>query len=321
MKKILLSASLIITTASFAQTAFWTESFGSGCNRGQLANNFATTNGPWTVASTGTNDTYANQWYVSATASGEGAQNCSDNCFFNSIATNQSLHVSNVNIVIPNFVSVGADTGSSYFSGGLCGFGVCALTDRRAESPSINTVNRNNVGISFMYYENGDGANDDATLWYSPDGGITWSQIDALAKISASCAGMSGLWTEFSMALPPSASNNPNIKIGFRWVNNDDGTGTDPSFAVDDVTILENFPLAVPSNSLSAINLVQQQNSVVVYAPTNAWQVNSVVDVAGREIQVNIVGNEIVFAQPAGMYFIRMEMNGEESVHRVIFAN
>ncbi|MFM2190187.1 MAG: hypothetical protein RL491_573, partial [Bacteroidota bacterium] len=28
-----------------------------------------------------------------------------------------------------------------------------------------------------------------------------------------------------------------NIKIGFRWVNNDDGIGTDPSFAVDDITL------------------------------------------------------------------------------------
>jgi hypothetical protein len=44
------------------------------------------------------------------------------------------------------------------------------------------------------------------------------------------------------------------------------------------------------------------------------------VDVTGREIQVSTSSNEIYFNEPAGVYFIRMEMNGEESVHRVLFA-
>jgi PKD repeat protein len=34
-----------------------------------------------------------------------------------------------------------------------------------------------------------------------------------------------------------SADNNPNVKIGFNWTNNDDGIGTDPSFAVDNITL------------------------------------------------------------------------------------
>jgi len=37
--------------------------------------------------------------------------------------------------------------------------------------------------------------------------------------------------------LPASANNNPNVKIGFRWINNDDGDATDPSFAVDDIVL------------------------------------------------------------------------------------
>ncbi|MFT5184013.1 MAG: hypothetical protein ACI84C_001141 [Flavobacteriales bacterium] len=46
------------------------------------------------------------------------------------------------------------------------------------------------------------------------------------------------MWTEYSIALPASANENANIKLGFRWVNNDDGVGTDPSFAVDDITVV-----------------------------------------------------------------------------------
>lgn len=316
MKKLLLSATLIITTASFAQSAFWVENFGQGCNRGTAANGFSTINGSWSEASTGTNDAYADGWFVSATASGAGAQNCSDNCTTNSTVTDRSLHVGNAAVAAAN---IGSDSGSTYITGSLCGFGICATTNKRIESPSINTVNRDSVGISFAYYEGGEFMGDEATLWYSPDNGVTWQMIDQLAKISASCAAPSGLWTEFSMLLPASASNNPGIKIAFEWVNDNDGVGSDPSFAVDDVTLLEDFPTAIAPVNTSSISMVTNENSVSVNAATNNWKVLSVVDVTGREIQVSTSGNEILFDTPAGMYFIRMEMNGEESVHKVLF--
>jgi gliding motility-associated-like protein len=51
------------------------------------------------------------------------------------------------------------------------------------------------------------------------------------------CPSGQGEWATFSIALPASANNNPNVRIGFRWVNNDDGTGADPSFAVDNITL------------------------------------------------------------------------------------
>jgi len=317
MKKLLLSATLIITTSTFAQTSFWVESFGMGCTPGMAANTYSGTNGPWTQTTTGTNDSYADGWFVSARASGTGAQNCSDNCSALPV-TDRSLHVGNAAIPLVGF---GADTGSTYLTGTFCSSGICSATHKRIESPSVNTVGRDSVGISFVYYEGGELNGDEATLWYSGDNGLTWTQIDQLAKISNSCAAPSGLWTEFSMLLPASASNNAvGIKIGFEWVNDNDGIGTDPSFAVDDITLLQNFPMAVATANLSAISLVTNESSVTVNANGINWKVLSVVDVTGREIQVTTSGNEILFDAPAGMYFIRMEMNGEESVHRVLFA-
>ncbi|MCX7697537.1 MAG: hypothetical protein N2Z72_07600, partial [Bacteroidales bacterium] len=56
----------------FSQLVFWSEGFGTGCNQGQLANGFTSSNGTWTVTNTGTNGNYANQWYVSATENGQG---------------------------------------------------------------------------------------------------------------------------------------------------------------------------------------------------------------------------------------------------------
>lgn len=317
MKKLLLSGSLIIATATFAQTSFWTENFFTGCTRGTVANGFTTINGTWSETSTGTNDTYADGWYVSATASGTGAQNCSDNCNVSSV-NDRSLHVGNAAVPLAN---VGADTGSTYLTGTFCQFGVCSNTNKRIESPTINTANRDSVGISFLYYEGGELGGDEATLWYSPDAGLTWMQVDQLAKISNSCAAPSGLWTEFSMLLPASASNNAvGIKFAFNWTNDNDAVGTDPSFAVDDITLLEDFPTAIAPANMAAISFATNESSVTVNAAGNTWKVLSVVDVTGREIQTTTSGNEILFDTPVGMYFIRMEVNGEELTHKVLFA-
>jgi hypothetical protein len=317
-KHLLLSASLFIACAASAQTAFWADNFGSGCDRGMDANTYSGTMGPWTEASSGTNDTHADLWFVSATASGTGAQNCSDNCIVNTVQ-NRTLHIGNAAVMIPNTINIGEDTGSTYLTGAFCGFGICNTTNKRIESPVINCVGRTSIGVSFLYYEGGEFMGDEATLVYSPDGGVTWTQIDQLAKISASCTVPGGLWTEFSVALPASADNNANVKIGFNWTNDNDGVGTDPSFAVDDVTILENFPLAITPLASQQVSLVTEGNGVTVNAQSNTWELVSVVDVTGREIATTISGNQILFTEPNGMYFITISVNGEERIYKVMF--
>ncbi|MCZ2141517.1 MAG: hypothetical protein LC096_09040, partial [Bacteroidia bacterium] len=66
--------------------------------------------------------------------------------------------------------------------------------------------------------------------------------------------GFQGLWTSYTIQLPPSANNNPNVKIGFGWVNNDDGLGTDPSFAVDDITLSTSPAGGLTTDPLAILN-------------------------------------------------------------------
>ncbi|MDQ3047391.1 MAG: hypothetical protein M3R27_07570, partial [Bacteroidota bacterium] len=82
MKKQLLSISILLcaTVLSTAQTVFWTEGFSTGCNQGVVANGFSGANGAWTSASTGTNDPYANIFFVSATEAYTGIGGCGDGC-------------------------------------------------------------------------------------------------------------------------------------------------------------------------------------------------------------------------------------------------
>ncbi|MCF8423072.1 MAG: gliding motility-associated C-terminal domain-containing protein [Bacteroidia bacterium] len=232
------SISAVITATTHAgcgggssSTIFWTEDFGVGCNQGALASVYTGTNGSWTVTNTGINDASANQWFVSATEAGMGVGNCGDGCL-GSFTNNRTLHISNVSTSPAAFIFCPAgDCGAAYDTG--IGFSNVAA-DKRAESPQINCLGKSNISLNFNYIEGGATTIDDATLWYF-DGAI-WNQIDNMPKTIV-CSSGQGQWAARNIVLPASANNNPNIKIGFRWVNNDDGAGTDPSFAVDDISL------------------------------------------------------------------------------------
>lgn len=215
-----------------AQVVFWTEDFATGCDDGNLASSYTGVNGAWTIVSTGTNVALSNTWYVSASENGNPAGSCGTGC-----GSDRSLHVGNVDIL--GFIP--PDGGARYYAGGLGD----ATTNRRAESPVINCTGRSNITLSFVYMENGSGTLDNATLWYY--NGTVWAQLADVAKTATSCGGGQGLWTAYSVLLPASANNNANVKIGFNWTNNNDVSGTDPSFAVDDIT------LSVPSGGTPPI--------------------------------------------------------------------
>ena len=234
--------SIGIATGAVGGT-FWTENFNSGCTSLCLATSYAGPNGAWTMTDFGPatqcgGPVTANTWYVSCAESGTGASSCGTTC-----TGTASLHLGNIS-TSPSasvFCPTG-DCGAAYDAGGFCtlaGLAPSTATDKRAESPTINCTGQSGISVTFNYMEFGQLTNDNATLWYFD--GSTWTQIDDMPKTpccGGACNGTrQGQWTARSVALPASANNNPNVKIAFRWVNDDDGSGTDPSFAVDDVML------------------------------------------------------------------------------------
>lgn len=227
---------IIIVCVSFYQSILaqivYSEDFGTGCTTGLLATTFG-----WTMTNTGINESEANTWYVSADERGIGVGNCGDGC---GGTNNRTLHVSSSPTMF-------GDLGAAYFesSPSLCtSFGWCAITDRRIESPVINCTSVSTIPFTFDYIENGEGTDDDATVWYSANGGGTWTLLDNPPKTTI-CGSGQGLWTARNLVLPASANNNPNVRIGFRWVNNGNGSGTDPSFAVDNIVVGSPIALGV----------------------------------------------------------------------------
>lgn len=221
------SITLIILFFSFnlnAQT-FWSEPFNNGCTAACTAVGFNSGLGVWTQSVTGAEGANPNAWFVSCAENGNAVGACGSGC-----GANATLHLSAQigNPFCPN------DCGAAYDAGGLCGLLTCPRTNRRIQSPVINCTGYSGISLNFTYIENGQTTLDDATVWYFD--GTTWTQVDNPPKTATACSGQ-GVWAARTVALPASANNNPNVRIGFRWVNNDDGAGTDPSIAINDITL------------------------------------------------------------------------------------
>jgi hypothetical protein len=124
-------------------------------------------------------------------------------------------------------------------------------TNRRIASPNINTTGYTTVILGFDYIGNGEGATDKAYLVYSTDGGTSWTGATgaptsvnpamgtggAMDNLKSQLCGAQGLWTHVTWAMPVSCENISNLRVGFVWQSDNNSAGSDPSFAVDDVTI------------------------------------------------------------------------------------
>jgi|JI9StandDraft_2_1071091.scaffolds.fasta_scaffold08466_2 hypothetical protein len=223
MKRIVLVL-FLLPLFSIAQTVtVFSDDFGTGCSADFPVTSYSPASGSWTVTETGTNVLTANSWYVSAMENGNEPGQCGSGC-----GNDRTLHIGSDQSIL-------GDIGAAYFEGldGFCDFFGCGTTDKRVDSPTLDCTGLTAINLQFDYIEGGN-AQDNATLWYYD--GATWSQLANMAKTVGACSPQ-GTWTEFTIALPVSAENNPNVKIGIRWVNNDNGVASDPSIAVDDVIV------------------------------------------------------------------------------------
>lgn len=214
----------LLVNQSRAQV-FWTEDFGFACSAGQIATAGVTANGLWaitTIAAAPGNGADANEWFISAAENG----NIPTACSGSPCGLDRTLHIG-ANQVFPVFV----DAGAAYLAGGVNN------TNKRVESPTINCAGKFGVQVTFEYAMAGIPGADFAELWFSDNGGATWSMISPLAPSGLGpCAAGQAVWTSTAFGLPLTANNNPNVKIGWRWQNSG-GAGVDPAIMIDDIRL------------------------------------------------------------------------------------
>jgi hypothetical protein len=225
----LLLAVIVILTFKFnslqSQVVTWSVNFNNGC----AANCLATTYGGWTVQDNvgGVTGGAPNNWFVSCAEEGITPPGCGSSCI-----GDQCLHIG-------ANAGAGGDMGASFNETGATN-----ATYRRAVSPTINLtgVSSNTLYFDFIAFGSAACSDDRAQLHLSTDNGATWPvgyQYCLTSLCCGACNGYSqGQWTLYSLALPAAFDNNPTVRIGFHWRNNGNGSGTDPSVAIDDTRIL-----------------------------------------------------------------------------------
>lgn len=222
---------------AFGQTVIWSDNFNNGC----ASNCIASTWNGWTIVNNvgGTSGSSPNEWFVSCAEEGIAPPGCGSSCIGDA-----SLHIG-------ADAGGGGDMGASFNETGAVN-----ATYKRATSPTISTLTYSGVitlSFDFIAYGSAGCADDRLQLRLSTDNGATWPvgyQYCLTSVCCGACNGYSqGQWTTYSLALPAAFSNNPNVRIGFHWLNNGNGSGTDPSAAIDDVRLTT--PTALPVDLLS----------------------------------------------------------------------
>lgn len=242
-----------------SQAPFWNESFGVGCNQGQLANGFNPSgNGMWTATTLSATSMLGpnNDWFISATESGMGIGSCGDGCLASG-GTNRTLHVG---VNAPTFSNV--DQAAVYISG-------INTLNKRIESPIINCSGHTNIVLSFKYIMVGNMNFDYSDVVFSDDGGISWNSL-LVPPQTNTCSTNKSVWATYSIALPSTVYNNPNVKLGFRW-QNISSTSNAVSFAVDDIALASStLNLFVPSFTLGNSICLNGSVSVTAITGTNS---------------------------------------------------
>jgi hypothetical protein len=274
-----------------SQTVFWTETFNNGCTDSCLASAYTGPNGAWTIDSIGTNTALSNLWYISAEECGSGAGQCGSVC-----TATASLHIG----ANDGFVT---DPGAAYDAGtGLNAFNT--TSNWLAESPAINCAGKSGISIKFNYMMLGQAGVDfgslayyDGTSW-SYYNGTNWVATNSSLPItdSTTCSGQ-GLWTSYIANLPASANNNGAIKIGFRWTNNNDGVGSDPSIAVDSVRLSYQIATGIEGSEIF--------NSIKLFPNPSSSEINiSFIQQGNSSIKINIINPEgqIVYSEQNALF-------------------
>ncbi len=175
----------------------------------------------WTLNTTiGFQDVESNIWIIDDEESWNGV--CGSG---NTVTTgDKTMHVYCNSQFCP-FIGTGAiyDTGGGILSD--------TQTDKFSfTTNNISTTGLTNIHVKFGWRGVGQTDLDYAQLRYSINGGTNW--IDLPTKYQGQ-----DNWACADVTLPVTCENITTLKIAYRWINNNDGAGTDPTFAVDDVLV------------------------------------------------------------------------------------
>jgi hypothetical protein len=215
-KKITLFIGVFISLSflSKAQTKFWTETW-SGTTCAEGCQTYTGPNGTWTVVPSGYNGKDSNVWYFSEMETGHGRGQCGTGG--SAPATAHVGFTTNSPMMWPLYQAFNHATYPDQGAVIDDDHNEPTRTNLRLESPVISCTGKSTITLSFNYIEGKSKGTDYATVYYY--NGTIWALLSTPPEQDSCSSNGQGLWTYYSVALPVSANNNANVKIGFNWTN------------------------------------------------------------------------------------------------------
>ena len=270
---------------------FWSEDFGKSTKNGDIGN-LATKTGSWTLTKLTFQGEKSNNWYISSSTAFTGLGNCSEGWLKNNNLDDRTLHI-----------------GYDYRVGDH-GFDVEAIyaknesssTDSRIESSFIDCSGRENITLNFDYFCGGIVGDDYFSVYYHD--GTNWNLISTFGPsyVNPTCDSLDrATWkTSDTYPLPSTANNNPEVKIGFRWVNSASTGGN-----------TERYSVAIDNIRLSD-NVTSPSNTVDPYSSSNKISYTT----KNTEIETKRVVEFTVYPNPNSGQFT-IDFSGIENNHEV----
>lgn len=195
---LLFSCLLGISSNTFSQSVFWSDTFDAPA--GGANNNNAGAGWALNIGGFG-----GNQFYIN---------NSNTNCQGAAM-----LHISCSDIVCQ---ILGGPTDAIY--------NATNASERYAISPAISTIGQSNMELRFFWVSNGEVGDDFGSIAFSLDGGDNWGDEVQVFEGVNTCQ-------EAIIPIDPIYNNVNDFRIRFTWVNSANNIGTDYPLCIDDMRI------------------------------------------------------------------------------------
>ncbi len=127
-----------------------------------------------------------------------------------------------------NYMHIMSGLGCSFLNACNANFDTGSASLQNADlATGVDASAASSVSLEFWYLCMGAAGTSYGTAHVSVDGGATWALVGTYAGVSS--------WTQETIDLSAQAAGQSDVRVRFQWTNG--GSGLDPAFAVDDVTI------------------------------------------------------------------------------------